>query len=498
MKLLNNFIGKKLALTLILFSTWGCGGAGGSISVFPSTDTFKQSTNADVKIDVLFVVDDSGSMKPEQQDLFNNFNQFIDFFYDRGFDFRVAVAKTSAFGTTVNCKRKPDAPSNPNQNRTCQNSTTGSDPYYKKVGGNFVAGDYIARENGLTPKEFRCGNGNNCGLNDEYQVSTDIPDTEDGETIPGPLTTTIGNGTPAPGTDHILSSQNLSKSQMIAKFKKNILVGLAGTGDERALESAETVLRNMKQFYPNPNDQFPRPNSHLAIIHVGDENDGPIPNDLTQNSTGTGLSGSNSGSGSGSLRSTNINSGSIWPGYNSITLVANSNKSIDAHLNSVESYLAALEDHDSSTTVSVHAIEDLPNSSNVPFFLSPGTSDSTGNGSFGLVGYFQSYMAQLSGGLVFSKDSNFGPSLSAIGDTISSLASFFTLSVRLDSFAQTNLQVFVEGLNGNNAIPNSALDGYQYEVDTNRIRFYGSMIPAQGAKIGLIYTCATLSCPAFP
>lgn len=481
------------SLATIFFATNGCGGGDVSISVLPSIDEFQQNTNADVKIDILFVVDDSGSMKPEQQALYNEFGKFINFFYDKGFDFRIAVAKTSAYGSTINCKRKPDHPTNPNQNRTCQNSTTGTDPYYKKdVGGNFIAGDYIARENGLTPKEFRCGYGNNCGLNQNYQTTTNIPDTEDDGETPEPLKTTIGNGTPGPDTDHILASTNLTKTQMINKFKVNITVGLAGTGDERSLEAAETTIRNMKQFYPDPNQQFPRPNSHLAIIHVGDENDGPIPNNLAQDSTGTALTGSNSNSTWGSLRSVHINNLTNWPDYDPITLVSNGDLSIDNHLASVNSYLDALKSHDATTTVSVHAIQDLPSAANVPFFLLPGTSDTTSNSSFGLVGYFMAYMAQLSGGLVFSKDSAFGPSLSAMGDTISSLASFFQLGGPLDAFAQSNLKVYVEGINGNNPIPNSDVNGYQYEPSTNRIRFYGSMIPPQGAIIGLQYTCGSL------
>lgn len=471
----------------------GCGGGEVSISVLPSSDQFQQKTNADVKIDILFVVDDSGSMKAEQQQMNDNFKSFINFFYDRGFDFRVAVAKTSAYGTTIACKQISNG-----TNRTCQNSTVGQYPYYKKnVNGEFIAGDYIARESGLTPKEFRCGYGNNCGLNGGpgFQSETSIPDTLDSDAELGTetLKTTIGNGTPAPTTDHILSSTQLSKDEMIKRFKRNILVGLAGSGDERALETAETVIRNMKQFYPDPNQQFPRPNSHLAVIHVGDEGDGPIPNNLTQGSVAVALTGSNSTSSWGSLRSTSINNLSIWPDYEEIGLVIpNSNTKIDDHLTTVRNYMDALKKHDLTTTMSVHAIQDLPSVSKIPYFLPSTVFDATGNSEFGLVGYYQAYMAIQSGGLVFSKDSNFGPSLSAIGDTISSLASFFELEEPLDEFAQQNLKVYVEGINGNNPLPKSSTNGYQYESETNRIRFYGSMIPPQGAIIGLIYTSSTL------
>lgn len=499
MKAYIKLLNKAVAFTLLVLTTWACGGGGGSISVLPSVENYQQSTNADIKIDILFVVDDSGSMKPEQQALFDNFNDFINFFYDKDFDFRVAVAKTSAFGNNINCKMKVS----PFTNRTCTNSTSGTYPYYKKdAQGNFIAGDFIARENGLTPKEFRCGSGNNCGLNSEFQTEADIAGTvgEGGEN--DPLTTTIGNGTPAPGTDHILSSLSLTKAQMITKFERNILVGLAGTGDERALEAAETTIRNMKQFYP-PEQQFPRPNSHLAIIHVGDENDGPIPNNLAEGSVGTSLVGSNSNSAWGSLRSTTINNSSFWPGYSPINLVTpNTNANIATHLNSVMSYLDALKRHESSATVSVHAIQDLPSNDstrgfNVPYFLNPGTADITSNHSFGLVGYFQSFMAQQTNGLVFSKDSDFGPSLSDLGDAISSLASFIKLAgdVPLDDFAQENLRVFVTPVGESEVeVPRDPVNGYQYEAEGNLVRFYGPSIPPQGAAIRFIYTCTGLNC----
>lgn len=500
---------KIATLTFVLTSSWACGGGGASISVFPSEDSFQQNTNADVKIDILFVVDDSGSMAQEQQDVYDNFREFIDLFYNKGFDFRVAVAKTSAYGSTIACKRIDGG-----QNFTCANSTTGTNPYYKKDGGgNFIAGDFLSRESGLTPKEFRCGFGNNCGFNSNLQQSLSIAGTTDPEAPDNgtqTLQTTVGNGTPGPSTDHILSSANLTRNQMIDKFKKNILVGLAGNGDERGIESAETVIRNMKQFYPDPNQRFPRPGSHLAVIHVGDEGDGAIPNAAEDTFHGSNRGGATTST-TGSLRSTHINNVSNWPGYTAIPMMdTSSNKSLTAHLTVVDNYLDGLKRHELTSTVSVHSIEDMPNAAGMGYITSApfniptsASSDNCGNSNntqaTNAIGYYQAYMAAKSGGLVLSKCNNFGQSLSQLGDTISSLASFFTLqNNRLDDFAQENLKVYVEGLNNNNAIPNSAVNGYQYDYDTNRIRFFGSMIPAQGAKIGLVYTCSTLECPAFP
>ena len=50
------------------------------------------------KIDILFVVDNSGSMFSSQQDLANSFGDFIDDFQTKGYDFRIAVITTEAWG----------------------------------------------------------------------------------------------------------------------------------------------------------------------------------------------------------------------------------------------------------------------------------------------------------------------------------------------------------------------------------------------------------------
>lgn len=495
--------------SLFLSGLIACGSGGASVSVMPSLDKFQQKTNADVKIDILFVVDDSGSMKPEQEAVYKNFKNFIELFYDKGFDFRVAVTKTSAYGTTVKCRKI-------NENGTFGSARNCTLEDYN-------SGNYIATETGLTPKEFRCGYGNDCGDNSQFQSQSELSGTEDEESN-DTLKTTIGNGTPAEGTDHILASHGhykLTKNQMIAKFKKNILVGLAGTGDERALESAETVIRNMKRFYTSSDMQFPRPNAHLAVIHVGDEGDGPVPGDdgtkirtLSKDTIGERHFGSNKGASTGdsdnciynekspviickstlgSLRSSSINT--TWlEDYDPITLVASDNYVMADHLASVDSYLEALKKHEPTATASVHAIQDLPAQQYVPDFLPATAFDSSGYNTVGnQIGYFQAYMAHKSGGLILSKDANFGTSLSALGDHISSLASSFPLSELLDTNAINTLEVYVQGINGNRALPRSSQNGYTYDGINNRINFHGSMIPPQGALIGVSYTSGTLT-----
>lgn len=76
----------------------GCGGSGNvSISILPSNEVHNQVERKSNKVDVLFVIDDSGSMKPIQDNLQANFAEFIQLFFEMDFDFRIAVVKTSAY-----------------------------------------------------------------------------------------------------------------------------------------------------------------------------------------------------------------------------------------------------------------------------------------------------------------------------------------------------------------------------------------------------------------
>jgi hypothetical protein len=69
-----------------------------SFSILPDQDLFQQSTSSfNNKLDILFVIDDSGSMSPYQTNLANNFNAFISNFITLGYDFRIAVITTSAW-----------------------------------------------------------------------------------------------------------------------------------------------------------------------------------------------------------------------------------------------------------------------------------------------------------------------------------------------------------------------------------------------------------------
>lgn len=69
-------------------------------SILPDSNIYKQSQVYEPrKIDVLWVIDNSGSMKTSQQNLANNFESFVDKFQKLKFNFRIGVTATDAYRT---------------------------------------------------------------------------------------------------------------------------------------------------------------------------------------------------------------------------------------------------------------------------------------------------------------------------------------------------------------------------------------------------------------
>jgi hypothetical protein len=66
------------------------------VSYLDVTDKFNQNFAEQQKLDILWVVDNSGSMRDEQNALAYNFNAFISAFLDKDVDFKMAVTTTDA------------------------------------------------------------------------------------------------------------------------------------------------------------------------------------------------------------------------------------------------------------------------------------------------------------------------------------------------------------------------------------------------------------------
>lgn len=76
----------------------GCEKSAESFSILSTSSSFKQSVGyVQRKIDILWVVDNSGSMSTSQQNLANNFQSFISRFSQLGYDFQMGVTSTDAY-----------------------------------------------------------------------------------------------------------------------------------------------------------------------------------------------------------------------------------------------------------------------------------------------------------------------------------------------------------------------------------------------------------------
>lgn len=83
---------------IIGMMTVGCDKGADSFSLLSSESSFKQNTSyVQRKIDILWVIDNSGSMETSQTNLANNFSSFINRFSALNYDFKMAVTSTDAY-----------------------------------------------------------------------------------------------------------------------------------------------------------------------------------------------------------------------------------------------------------------------------------------------------------------------------------------------------------------------------------------------------------------
>lgn len=76
----------------------GCAQKAPSFSLLSDENNFSQTpTVTNGKIDILWVIDNSGSMASSQENVANNFDSFIDLFNEKGMDYRMAVVTTEAY-----------------------------------------------------------------------------------------------------------------------------------------------------------------------------------------------------------------------------------------------------------------------------------------------------------------------------------------------------------------------------------------------------------------
>lgn len=83
---------------LSLSAITSCQKSNDSFSLLSEQSTFKQSTAlVPRKIDILWVIDNSGSMNTSQQNLADNFHTFIQNFQTKNYDFQIGVTTSDAY-----------------------------------------------------------------------------------------------------------------------------------------------------------------------------------------------------------------------------------------------------------------------------------------------------------------------------------------------------------------------------------------------------------------
>jgi hypothetical protein len=98
MNKLSYLLRSTVGASVTILALSGCGQSGSNFSVLPTAQSFKQGSKiANNKVDVLWVIDNSGSMSPLQTRLANNFGAFIGDMQAKNFDFKISVTTTDSY-----------------------------------------------------------------------------------------------------------------------------------------------------------------------------------------------------------------------------------------------------------------------------------------------------------------------------------------------------------------------------------------------------------------
>lgn len=100
---------RLLGLAAMAVALGACGKKDANFSLLQTGQTFQQAeARINSKIDILWVVDNSFSMDPLQQNLISNFEMFINNFQGKDFDYRMAVTTTDAYLSGAIYKNNPN------------------------------------------------------------------------------------------------------------------------------------------------------------------------------------------------------------------------------------------------------------------------------------------------------------------------------------------------------------------------------------------------------
>lgn len=249
MKRLNGLNSKLTAASLLSLALSACGGKEASYSVMSSTQTFKQEVSTqNNKVDIIWVVDGSGTMANHQNNLAANFGSFIQAFAAKGFDANMVVASTDAW----------------------------------------------VREYGYNPASSGCtANPNDGAGNNLYKSSVDCYNTlakmkELSWFRDGDIYGNVGASSTLRSGKFLINTKS-PLAQVTSTFQTNVKTGVRGDGAmESGLGSLRATLRLNEDGTPGYGTEthtalstFRRSDAFLSVIFVTDEEDQSVKKDGT-------------------------------------------------------------------------------------------------------------------------------------------------------------------------------------------------------------------------
>ncbi len=241
---MNKYI--KLFLTgLVLMTIANCGGGGTTISTSSTSDAFDGgNTEFNPQMDILWVVDPSKSMFEEVEKVRSNISVFIESFIELGYSYRMGVISSSAWSQEAYLADSTNLPF----------LVSGSDPVFARL----HKGQCVDRTLAGTKPEF---------LSAGLPVGTFLTEFNRYFDVYGVDAGTAGCGIVGPpfGTFAQVPNNFFEDSNGFSTANRQRLGEYVN--DERPLQSVRAFLNSAAGA------AFVRPNAHLAIIIVSDEQD---------------------------------------------------------------------------------------------------------------------------------------------------------------------------------------------------------------------------------
>ena len=255
---MNRLLGHIILGVMFLASLVGCDSY--SFNLASVSDQFSQSVSVNNKVDIIWIVDGSGTMANHQENLAQNFAGFIQQFRDKGFDFNMVVASNDAWVREQNYNAA-----------SCFLYYDPLHPMYSPGGPN-----PSGSPSNLYTSSADC---------EQTQASWgELTQFRDGD-IYGSL-----NGQPGARSGQYIITSDMDDEEMLQVFQTNVRTGTRGDGvAESTLSSLRAVLRrdaDGNRIYNGEThtvlDSFRRPDAFLAVITVTDEEDQSVMFGTTQ------------------------------------------------------------------------------------------------------------------------------------------------------------------------------------------------------------------------